>query len=209
MSLKRILSSIGIKSAEEKRLEAEQMMRRKERELRNSTRAIEKKEKEFMQMATKAKSQGLAQEYAILIKFLCRLDKIKKNANAVVMRFEMMRSMQGVSEMYASFIKACGKIGYDLTTSMNINSMNASVLDMEKGMAAMELTFRQLDDVFETIDGFVSDQVEEEADEEIQQEIEQRVSVMASGGGEANADKDEKINKEIQERLANISKSIG
>ena len=144
------MAFLGFKTKAEREMERKLAIRRTMNELNRCKKSMEKKKTEMMQLAARAKSEGLSREFATAKNGLISIMKYSQTLEAVRMRLQIAETMRDMSSASMKAVKSMGDIGKELSSIMEKTDFTKNQAAFEMGSLKMEEMMSQMDDMLES-----------------------------------------------------------
>lgn len=180
------------KSKEQKEIEARMQFNRDRNTFKKYEQELETNIRDFTKKAQEAELCGNHQIAMNWAQFIRKLQRSQTRVQAIIQRFEMMRSAARLSSIMGTFSEACAKMGYQISDSINIKDMWRNTATIEQSLGKLDAMTEQMDMIFDSIDMGMSSG-SEISQEESEQDAEALLdSIMGryntvNGVGTANA----------------------
>ena len=145
------------KSKEQIELEARMMFNKQQREFNRYYKDLGASIKKYEKMAEETARSGNHQNALSCAKFVLKLRKTQVRVQGLLQRFEMMRSMQQLSNVMSNFMSTCAEMGMNMDATINLQDMWKNTAMMEQSLSKLDAMSEQMDEVFNAIDGGLRD----------------------------------------------------
>ncbi len=108
--------------------------------------------KSFTKMARDAELSGNHENAKSCAVFVLKLQRTQTKVQGLLQRFEMMYSMQRLTGVMTTFVKACGKMGIDMNKSIDLKDLWKSTGKIDSALGKLDEMSDQMNMVFDTID---------------------------------------------------------
>lgn len=141
------------KSKEQIELEARMMFNKQQREFNRYYKDLGASIKKYEKMAEETARSGNHQNALSCTKFVLKLRRTQVRVQGLLQRFDMMRSMQQLSNVMSNFMSTCAEMGLNMDATINLQDMWKNTAMMEQSLGKLDLMSQQMDEVFNAIDG--------------------------------------------------------
>lgn len=192
------------KSQQQKEFEKKMAIKKTINEMNKQISKLEESEKNFIEIAKKAKAQGLDSQLVIAINALKSTIAQKKKVQEMLLNFQIMTQTKDMLLTTSEFLKGMGDLSKDMSKLCNDKEFNKVAESFQKAMTATEEQTERLDMFLdESKDSFANlSQVEGKdsvKDEDIHSLLDNEISSALSDGDDELNKLDELIKKKLDE----------
>ncbi len=133
------------KSKQEKEFEKKMAIKKTINEMNKQIAKLEEAEKNFINIATKAKEQGLESQLVIAINALKSTIAQKKKVQEMLLNFQIMTQTKDMLLTTSEFLKGMGDLSNDMSKLCNDKEYNKVAKSFQQAMYATEKQTERLD----------------------------------------------------------------
>lgn len=193
-----------VKSAQQKEFEKKMAIKKTINEMNKQIAKLEEAEKNFIEIAKKAKSQGLESQLVIAINALKSTIAQKKKVQEMLLNFQIMTQTKDMLLTTSEFLKGMGDLSKDMSKLCNDKEFNKVAKSFKEAMFATENQTERLDMFLdESKDSFANlsniegkDQVK---DEDIHSLLDNELTTELTGDDDELAKLDEILKKKLED----------
>lgn len=192
------------KSKQQKEFEKKMAIKKTINEMNKQIAKLEESEKNFIEIAKKAKAQGLDSQLYIAINALKSTMAQKKKVQEMLLNFQIMTQTKDMLLTTSEFLKGMGDLSKDMSKLCNDKEFNKVAKSFQEAMYATEQQTERLDMFLdESKDSFANlstiENKDTVKDDDINSLLDNEISTSIQGDDDELAKLDELLKKKLEE----------
>ena len=192
------------KSKQQKEFEKKMAIKKTINEMNKQLAKLEESEKNFIEIAKKAKAQGLDSQLYIAINALKSTMAQKKKVQEMLLNFQIMTQTKDMLLTTSEFLKGMGDLSKDMSKLCNDKEFNKVAKSFQEAMYATEQQTERLDMFLdESKDSFANlstiENKDTVKDDDINSLLDNEISTSIQGDDDELAKLDELLKKKLEE----------